>query len=360
VCWTYGEPLVLQDISFDWPRGTEVLVRLHSTAICGTDMHALRGEIDVGLPVVMGHEASGVVEAVGEAVTALQPNARVVISLLRSCGRCKECLSGAGNLCSAEWAMDVQGRLHAADGTRVWAGLHVGAFAELVIVDQSQLVGISDDLPLEAAAVLGCGVITGIGAVVNTAKVKPGSSVLVLGAGGVGLNVIQGARLAGATMIIASDPMVHKLHAANLFGATHAVHPRELDGGSMIRMLTAGRGVDYAFITVGKQEVVNLACESTRRGGTVVVCALPTAGSPAAIDLRYFSGDRRIVGSSMGSSRLQVDIPYLVELYRQGRIRLDELVSERFSFADINDAVRSAIAGNAIRNLVVFESNVTD
>jgi len=338
----------------DSPRDGEVLVRLRSAAICHTDLHAFRGELQVEMPVVLGHEASGVVEAVGPSVSALKPKARVVVSLLRSCGRCKNCLMGRGNICTAEWAIDREGRLHLDDGTRVWAGLHVGAFAELVVVDQSQVVAIPDELALETAAVLGCGVITGIGAAVNTANVIPGSSVLVLGAGGIGLNIIQGARLAGATTIIASDLAEFKLDAARLFGATHTYHPSELDSDSLIRSLTSGRGADFAFVTVSTQHVVDLACSATRRGGTVVICALPIEGTQAVVDLRYFAGDRRVIGSSMGSTRLQVDVPYLIELYRQRRIRLDELISERFAFADINEAVRSSTAGGAIRNMVDF------
>jgi Zn-dependent alcohol dehydrogenase len=350
VCYAFNEPLVVEDIEIAAPREGEVLVRLAATAICHSDIHLLSGDWLGALPVVAGHEAAGVVEAIGANVTAVQPGDRVVISLLRSCGRCFHCSTGATHNCDGAFALDRKCRLRNAGGQDLQQGIKVGAFAEKAIVDQSQLVKIPDAMPLEAAALLGCGVITGTGAVMNTARVAAGESVVVIGTGGVGLNAIQAAVLAGANPIIAMDRVESKLESARQFGATHvAADAKE------VRKITGGRGVDYAFVTVGVADLMPKALTMIRRGGTVVVIGMPGVRDTAAV--RVFDvvwSEQRIIGSRMGSTRLQVDVPRLADLYLRGQLKLDELITGRYDLAGINEAIASMRSGSSLRNVITF------
>lgn len=224
------------------------------------------------------------------------------------------------------------------------------------MVDQSQVVRVPDDLPLDRAALLACGVITGLGAVVNTAQVRPGSSVVVIGIGGVGLNAVQGAVLAGATPIIAVDTLDHKLEAARSFGATHALAATRDDLAGAVRDLTGGRGADYVFVTVGSAAAAAQALQLTRRAGTVTLVGLPASGATVPLDIgKAVTREQRVLGSSMGSTRLSVDVPRLVDLHRQGRLKLDELITARYPLERINDAIVSMERGEALRNVVVFE-----
>jgi S-(hydroxymethyl)glutathione dehydrogenase/alcohol dehydrogenase len=355
VCYEFGKPLVVEEIDIDPPQPGEVKVKLAATAICHSDVHLVRGEWDGKLPVVAGHESAGIIAEVGQGVTALQSGDYVVVSLLRSCGRCSDCMSGAPHLCSGSFALDSQSRLHSKHGQAIYHGLKTASFAEYTIVDQSQCVKIPDDIPPESAALLGCGVITGVGAVTNTAKVTPGSRVAIIGVGGVGLNSIQGAVLAEANMIIAVDQVEDKLAVARTVGAPHTVNASTEDPVKAVRALTGGAGVDYAFVTVGSVLAINQAFKMVRRGGSVVAIGLPEVS--ATVDLRVHSlvsGERRILGSFMGSTRLSADVPKLVDLYQQGRLKLDELISNRYSLEQINEAITTMEHGAALRNVIVF------
>jgi len=355
VCYEFGKPLVVEEIDIDPPHHGEVKVKLAATAICHSDVHLVRGEWGGKLPVVAGHESSGIVVEVGEGVTTLQPGDYVVVSLLRSCGRCSECAAGAPHLCSGSFALDSHSRLRNKDGQAIHHGIKTASFAEYTIVDQSQCVKIPDDIRPESAALLGCGVITGVGAVTNTARPAPGSCVAVIGAGGVGLNSIQGAVLAEASMIVAVDRVEDKLATARTFGATHVVNASTEDPVKAVRALTNGPGVDYAFVTVGNAPAINQAFKMIRRGGSVVAIGLPEVS--AMVDVRVHSlvsGERRILGSFMGSTRLSADVPKLVELYQQGRLKLDELISNCYSLEQINEAITTMEHGAALRNVVVF------
>lgn len=360
VCYEYGKPLVVEEVTLDPPQRGEVKVRLAATAICHSDVHFLRGDWASergGLPVIAGHECAGIVMEVGEGVTRVQPGDHVVMSLLRSCGDCFYCAEGHDYLCEGTYALNTETRFANARGERIKHGIRTAGFAEQTIVDQSQLVVIPDEIPLDSASLLACGVITGLGAVVNTAQVEPGRSVAVIGVGGVGLNSVQGAHLSGANPIIAIDLLDTKLEAARTFGATHGINAGGTDDvPAAVRALTGGRGVDYAFVTVGSTRAVEQAFDLIRKGGTVTLVGIPEVDATVAFSPTYrvWNG-QHVLGSFMGSTILSTDIPRLVELYRSGRLKLDELITRRYPLEEINEAMASMERGEALRNVIVFE-----
>lgn len=355
VCYEFGAPLSVEEVEIDPPHAGEVMVRMAAVAVCHSDIHYIRGEWKAQVPIVVGHEAAGIVEAVGDGVAHVAPGDPVVVSLLRSCGRCFSCVTGAPYLCSGAFPLDTESRLRDARGTPLRHGLGTAAFAEYAVVDQSQVVPVPADLPLDRAALLACGVITGVGAVTNTAQVAPGSSVVVIGAGGVGLNAVQGALLAGATPIIALDTLAAKLQVARAFGATHALDARQPDVRRAIKEIIGGRGADYVFVTVGSAEAAAQGLRLIRPGGTLVMVGIPSQDSTMPLrvhDLAWVA--QTIKGSVMGSTRLSVDVPRLVRLYREGRLKLDELITARYPLERINEAIASAERGEAVRNVIVF------
>ena len=355
VCYEFGKPLVIEEIEIDPPQTGEIKVKLAACAICHSDIHYIEGGWGGTLPAVYGHEAAGVVEAVGPNVSLVQPGDRVVVSLLRACGHCFFCAQGQPHLCEGSFALDRESRLHTQSGQALHQGMRTGAFAEYVVVDQSQAVKIPADMPLESASLLACGVITGLGAVMNTAQVPAGSNVVVIGSGGVGLNSIQGAALSGAYPIIAVDLADNKLAAAKIFGASHTVNPTSQDALAVIKGLTQGRGADYVFVTVGSARAIEQGLDFLRRAGTLVIVGMPASGSKSQIEAANFAGDsQRILGSKMGSTRLQVDVPKLVTLYQEGRLKLDELITNRYPLAEINEAIAAVSRGEALRNVIVF------
>jgi len=356
VCYEFGKPLVIEEIDVAPPQKSEVKVSIAATAICHSDVHLIRGEWGGKTPVVAGHEAAGVVEEVGENVTITKPGDRVVVSLLRACGRCFYCTTGAPHMCEGKFALDTESRLRNKRGEPIRHGARTAAFAEYAIVEQSQVVPITDEIPLAQASLLACGVITGVGAVLNTAKVELGSSVAVIGVGGVGINAIQGAVLAGAYPIIAVDILDKKLTAAKAFGATHTINvTKQKFPERVVRELTAGRGTDYVFVTVGSTTAVALGFKMIGRQGTEVIVGIPQAGAKVSFLVSQFVGsERKVMGSAMGSSRLSVDVPRLVELYKRGRLKLDELITARYPLEQINDAVEIMEKGEALRNVIIF------
>jgi S-(hydroxymethyl)glutathione dehydrogenase/alcohol dehydrogenase len=356
VCYEFGKPLVIEEIDILPPQKGEVKVRIAAAAICHSDVHLIRGEWGGRTPVVAGHEAAGIVEEVGENVTITKPGDRVVVSLLRSCGRCFYCTTGSPYMCEGEFALDTESRLRNKRGEPIRQGSRTAAFAEYVIVEQSQAVPVPDEIPLDRAALLACGVITGVGAVLNTAKVEFGSSVVVIGVGGVGLNAIQGAVLAGAYPIIAVDLLDKKLAAAKSFGATDTINVSQQKASErVVRKLTAGRGADYVFVTVGSAAAVDLGFKMIGRQGTEVIVGIPQSGSKVSFPVSHFvGGERKVMGSAMGSSRLSVDVLRLVELYKRGRLKLDELITARYPLEQINEAVEIMEKGEALRNVIIF------
>jgi S-(hydroxymethyl)glutathione dehydrogenase/alcohol dehydrogenase len=354
VCHEFGSPLTIESVTVDPPQPGEVKVRVRAAAICHSDIHLIHGDWFGDLPVVPGHEAAGIVESVGDHVTTVQPGDHVVVSLLRSCGQCRPCVTGSPHMCEGEFPLDTEARLHSQSGETVYRGLRVGAFAEYAIVDESQIVPVPKSLPMELACLLACGVVTGVGSVLNTAEVRPGESVVVVGCGGVGLNAIQGAALSGAYPVIALDLLDSKLEAAKLFGATHTV----LAGDGTVEdvhRITEGRGADYVFVTVGAAEPAQQALQLVANQGLVVLVGIPQFQATISLPLAYWvMGERKIAGSLMGSTCLTTDIPKLLKLYESGLLKLDELITARYSFEDINDAIRSTEKGEALRNVIVF------
>jgi Zn-dependent alcohol dehydrogenase len=355
VCREFGKPLVIEEVDLDSPQQGEVRVRLTACGICQSDVHTMEGAWGGVLPAVFGHEAAGIVDAVGDGVDGLRPGQHVVVTLIRACRRCYFCNVGQPALCEATFRLDRQTPLRAADGTAIGQGVRTGGFAEAVLVDASQAITIPDDVALESASLLACAVITGYGAVVNTAGVQPGTSVVVIGTGGVGLNAIQGAAVSGARPVIAVDIDGRKLEVARSFGATHAINSREENLEASIDALSDGRGADTVIVTAGSGSAAEQGIRLARRAGTVVLVGMPPSGNTSRIDPGQVAHDgQRILGSKVGSAQPQIDIPRLVRLYQNGRIKLDELVSKRYPLRDINEAIASSARGEAVRNVIVF------
>lgn len=344
----------MQDVELQPPSEGEVSVRVAACGICHSDLSFIDGAWGGPLPAVYGHEVAGVVTEVGAGVETVRPGDHAVVTLIRSCGRCFYCAQGEMTQCEGTFNIDDPGPLRLPGGVPVKQGLHVGGFAEFVTVHGSQVVPIPAKVPLDGACLLACAVATGVGAVQNTARVRAGSSVVVVGAGGVGLNSIQGATLSGANPVIAIDVSETRLTAASNFGATHLVNPLQVDGRDAVRKLTEGRGADYAVITSGDKTAIEFGLELSRRGGTVVVVGMPASGVAVTIDPGELADSgRSVLGSKMGSTRPHVDLPRLVELYTTGRLKLDELVTSRFPLDRINDAIADAKRGEGLRTVIV-------
>ncbi len=378
VCREFGSPLCVEEVELGGPESGEVGVRIAACAICHSDLSFIEGAWGGGLPAIYGHEAAGVVEEVGPDVVGIEPGDHVVVTLVRSCGWCSLCQRGQLSLCeevgySRLWATSP---LRAGDGTVIQQGLRTAALAEHVTVHRSQVVRIPPSLSLETAALIGCGVMTGVGAVINTAQVEAGATVGVIGTGGVGLNAVQGAVLAGARLIVAVDVLESKLAAARSFGATHtlvavdvlesklaaarsfgATHTLVAGDGDLageVRAITGGAKLDYVFVAAAVASAVEQALSLVAPGGAVVLVGMPP-GARVPIEPETIA-DRglRILGSKMGASRPELDVPRLVSLYEGGRLKLDELISGRFPLEQVNEAVATAAGGSALRALVLL------
>jgi S-(hydroxymethyl)glutathione dehydrogenase / alcohol dehydrogenase len=354
VCRAFGTPLIIEAIELREPGPGEIRVKLAACGICYSDISYIDGAWGGTLPAVYGHEAAGIVEVTGPGVTHVKPGDSVVVTLIRSCGHCISCSEGAPVFCETIFPLDRESPLRTQSGESISHGLRTGAFAEHVVVEASQAVAVPEDVPFDSAALIACGVLTGVGAVVNTAAVKAGSCVVVIGCGGVGLNSVQGAVLAGCAPVIAIDVSPLKLAAARTFGATHAVNATE-NVTERVKELTGGRKADYVFVTVGAKSAIEHALDLMKRNGSTVIVGMPASGVTTAFDPGSLASDgQRILGSKMGSARVQIDVPKIVELYKQGRIKLDQLISGRYPLSRINHALQSAKHGDAIRNVIVF------
>ena len=348
-------PLEVEEVQIDKPGPREVLVRTGATGVCHSDLHFIEGKYAITMPAILGHEASGTVEAVGSLVSYVQPGDRVILCLSVFCGHCEMCLSGRPVLCSRTDVVrtPVEPPRLSQDGTTLTQMALLGSFAEQMLVHEHSVVKVGDDLPFEQLALIGCGVTTGLGAALNTAKVEPGSTVAVIGCGGVGLNCIQGAVLAGALRIIAVDAVETKLSLAQEFGATDVV---DASGGRVaekIRDLTGG-GVDYSFEAIGKKETAEDAFAMLRAGGTATIIGMIPQGTKIELDGSAFLREKKIQGSSMGSNRFRTDMPRYIEFYKQGRLKLDELVSQRMKLEQINDAFEDMKQGHVARSVITF------
>ena len=349
---------VVDDIEIEAPQAGEVVVRVSHCGVCHSDLSNVDGTFPSPLPVVLGHEAAGTVEEVGPGVTSLRAGDRVVLTPAPPCGRCPFCLRGSFSICVNSTAVftstfnDGTTRL-SRQGATVYRGLGVGGFGELVITQESGAIKVPDDTPLEIACVIGCAVQTGVGAVLNTARVEPGDSVLVLGLGGVGIAIVQGARIAGASRIIVSDPVSERRDAAARFGATDAIDPNVDDVPARAHELT-GIGVDFAFEAVGKAALGQAAVWSTRPGGTAVLVGAGPLGDPLTIDpaVVFMASERRLIGSFLGSSNSPREIPRLLSLWRAGKLDLEGMISRQRPLAEVNEAFDDMRAARGLRTVL--------
>lgn len=344
--------LDIEQLELDDPGPDEVLVRVVSTGLCHSDLHEMDGTFETTPPIVLGHEASGVVESVGANVLGLRPGDHVVTCLSVFCGTCGYCTSGRPVLCENRARLQqerTRPRLLNSAGVPVRPTAGLGAFAEAMVVHPNALVKIPADMPMAPASILGCAMTTGLGAVFRSAKVEPGSTVAVIGTGGVGSAAIQGARIAGAARVIAVDLVPEKLKAAERFGATDTVNATEVDPVEAVRDLTGG-GVEYAFEAVGRASTVEQALAMLRPGGLATVVGMVPADPPIRVSgPELFFQEKRLHGSFMGSNQFKTDVPRYVGLYLQGRLLLDEMVSARVSLSDINDGFTMLAEGRATR-----------
>ncbi len=351
----YGAFLPVEEVDLEGPKSGEVLVDLAGAGVCHSDYHILTGKLDLPLPLVMGHEGAGVVSEVGPDVTGFLPGDKVIFSMDKMCGQCRNCTLGSPTLCQT------YGRVFTmADGTTRFSGkgepYHhmVGAFSEQSVVPADQLVKIRGDAPLRAVSIIGCAVITGVGSVVNRAKVEKGSSVAVFGCGGVGLNVVQGAVLAGATRIIAVDTVRFKLTKAEELGATDLVDAGREDPVKRVVEITGG-GADFAFEVVGLPSLVRQAFESVRPGGAAVMVGVQPPDSQITVDASQLMMQRSLIGAYHGDARARVDFPWLVDLYMDGRLKLDELITRYRPLDEVNEAFDDMNRGVTARTVLAFD-----
>jgi S-(hydroxymethyl)glutathione dehydrogenase/alcohol dehydrogenase len=357
-----GRPLEVRDVEVAPPKAGEVLVRMAAGGVCHSDLHVMQGQFAAPRPAILGHEGAGVVAEVGPGVTTVRPGDHVVPLWRIACGECEFCTDARPALCPAGLEVRRTGRLP--DGTtrfslggeelKHFAG--VSSFAEYSVIPEKGVLAIPKDIPLERAALLGCAVITGFGAVVHAAKVRTGSRVAVIGAGGVGLNVVQAAALAGAEQVVAVDLLPAKLDHARRFGATHTVHAATgVDVVAAIRDLTGGRGVDYAFDVVGLPATVRQAYDALAKRGVAVAIGIPPNLAETSVPIMSLVYDEKVLtGSLYGSSRPRLDIPRLIALYRAGKLKLDELLTRSWPLDEINEAYAALERGEVARSVVTF------
>jgi S-(hydroxymethyl)glutathione dehydrogenase / alcohol dehydrogenase len=353
------EPVPIEAIEVDRPSGREVLVRTVATGVCHSDLHVVDGASrhDVGRPIVLGHEGAGVVEGVGTDVTTVRLGDHVVACLSGFCGSCAQCLAGHPNLCvggAVARSASSPSRLSQL-GEAVTAFAGVGSYAERMLLHENSVVKIDPDIPLDRAALVGCGVLTGVGAALRTAGLEAGQTVAVFGCGGVGLSIVQGARIGGARQIVAVDVFDSKLEMARRLGATHIVNSARDEAVEAVRALTSGAGVDHAFEAVGSAALCRQAIESLAIRGTATIVGVLPPGAMIEFPWLAIRPECRVQTSRMGSNRFRIDIPRYLELYRQGRLLLDEMVSRRGHFDDLNEAFRAMKAGEVARTVLTFE-----
>lgn len=348
--------LEIEEVAVDTPGPREVLIRVAAAGLCHSDLHFIEGKYPYMTPTVLGHESAGIVEAVGEQVTYVKPGDHVITCLSVYCGNCENCLTGRLSICSGSGSTERQPgespRL-TRDGEPVFQFLKMSSFAEQMLVHEHGVVKIREDMPLDRAALIGCGVTTGLGAVFNTAHVEPGTTVAVIGCGGIGLNAIQGARIAGASRVIAVDMLESKLDLATAFGATDVVNAADNDPVEAVQTLTGG-GVHYSFEAIGLTVAAEQAFAMLRAGGTATVIGMIPIGENIQLPGVAFLSEKRIQGSNMGSNRFRVDMPRYVDLYLDGRLMLDELVSARIALDDINDGFDAMKQGSVARSVITF------
>jgi S-(hydroxymethyl)glutathione dehydrogenase/alcohol dehydrogenase len=353
-----GQPLELAELEVLPPSAGEVLVRYVASGVCHSDLHVMQGLMAHPTPVVLGHEGAGIVEAVGPGVSSVAVGDHVLTSYVPSCGRCPWCVVGRPNMCD----LRDQPRHLMHDGTtrfrqgsdQVFHFLQVSSYAEQAVLPEQNVVPIRKDAPLDVVCLVSCGVMTGAGAVINRARVTPGSSVVVFGCGGVGLNAIQAAALMGAGKVIAVDVFDHKLDWSREFGATHTVNARTSDAVERIKEICGRGGADYAIEAIGGAPTIEQAFASVNRGGTVVVIGVSPDGTRISIDPTMLLQERILTGTSFGSSRQKVDLPMIVDLFMDGRYKLRELISKQVPLEELNQAYDALQRGEVRRSVVIY------
>jgi S-(hydroxymethyl)glutathione dehydrogenase/alcohol dehydrogenase len=358
VCREHNKPVVVEHLTVDSPKRGEVMVKLGACGVCHSDLSAITGTIPLPLPLVLGHEGAGVVEEVGEGVSDLAKGDHVIFSFIYMCGKCRFCVSGRPVLCLEQGKalttpLEGTSRIRDASGQALNIFSGCGAMAEYATVSAENLIRIDPKIPLECAALVGCAVTTGVGAVFNTAKVEPGSSVAVFGCGGVGLSAIQGARIAGAEKIIAIDTLESKLAMAKSFGATDVLLGKE-DPTKALKKMTGG-GPDYAFECVGSGALAEAAYRSIRRGGVAVVVGVAKPSDTTSLrSMTMVFEEKTLTGSYFGSCVPRVDFPRMLALYLKGQLKLDELITKRYGIAEAQQAFADLESGRNARGVIVF------
>jgi len=362
VIYEPGQPIQVEEIELDPPKAHEVQVKMVAAGICHSDYHIIAGELPAYLPMALGHEGAGIVEAIGPEVTNCKVGDHVVLTFIPSCGVCYYCTSGHANLCNMGAAilmgpqLDGTFRMHGEKGG-IGQMCVVSTFSEHTVVPDASVVKVMDYYPLDKAVLVGCGVPTGVGAVIHRAKVEAGSTVMVIGCGGIGMNAVQGAALVGARIIIAVDTVDYKLERAKEFGATHTVNPKNQDLVQTVKDITWGEGVRYAFEAIATPATIGQAYACTAKNGTVVVIGLTPATAESIpippLDLVLFQ--KTIMGTLYGDSQPRNDIPNLLSLYHAGKLKLDELITKTYTLDQVNEAYADMLAGKNIRGVIHFD-----
>ncbi len=356
VCREFGQELSIEDISIREAQSGEVRVRLHACSICHSDLSFADGIWGGTLPAVYGHEGAGVVESVGKGVSDYAVGDHVIVTLIRHCHECHYCEHDAQVLCEGEFGFNSNPALSNESGEAIDQAMNCGAFAEMVLVDQSQLQKAPTDMPFDVASLLACGVITGYGAVSHASDLKAGDTAIVIGCGGVGLNSLQAAYLKGASAVIALDLEAEKRDLALEFGATHAIDPTSPTALDDVMKITNGRGADYVFVTVGAKVAIDSAQNFITKNGTVVIVGMPSSDTRGDYDPGTMAAwGQKFIGTKMGNAVIAIDIPELLTLYAEGKYKLDELISGRFKLEEVNEALAEVRQGKAIKNVIMFE-----
>jgi S-(hydroxymethyl)glutathione dehydrogenase/alcohol dehydrogenase len=351
-----NQPLTIEEVELTKPQSREVLLRTAFAGLCHSDLHFIEGLYPHPTPCVLGHESAGIVEAVGDGVTYVKPGDHVITCLSVFCGTCPQCVTGHPNLCEntdVKMPPGVSRRLSWKGGELMNQFLNLSSFAEQMLVHENAIVKIDPDIPLDRAALVGCGVMTGVGAVFNAAKIEPGATVAVIGCGGVGLSAVNGAALAGAERIIAIDTVASKLEVARELGATDTLNASNADPVKAVRDMTGG-GVHYSFEALGTKTTAEQAFGMLRPGGTATIIGMVPLGVKIELHGYDFLRDRKLQGTSMGGNRFRVDMPRLLSLWRQGRLKLDHLISGKLKLEQINDGFAALKSGAPVRQLIDF------
>lgn len=351
------QPLTIEDVQVAKPKRREVLVRTAFAGLCHSDLHFMEGLYPTPTPIILGHESAGIVEQVGEDVTYLKPGDHVISCLSVFCGTCEYCNTGHPNLCSDTEVKLMPGaaRRYSWKGQTVHQFANLSSFAEQMLVHENALVKVNDEIPLDIGALVGCGVVTGVGAVFNAAKVDAGSTVAVLGCGGIGLSAINGAAVAGASRIIAIDTVPSKLEVARAMGATDTINASNVDAVEAVKELTGG-GVHYSFEAIGAKKTAEQSFQMLRPGGLATIIGMVPFGTKIELHGADFLRDRKIQGTSMGGNRFRVDMPRMLTLWQQGKLKLDHLISGHIKLEQINEGYAALKSASPVRNIIKFDA----